>query len=776
MGVRLRNEFGSLEGVAWKLDVIDEDYSSSVLTFATEPPGFQLKYSGGKERYDPIQASQCTVFGLVEDSDLEDLIDDVASAGEGRFFLKVYKNTALFWTGKMLMDKATKQDQYYPYSFSMNFTDGIGALKDLEFTNSGVLYTGRETLIGIIAKILGKTGIADQFGSGDAFIKTCVHWYDAHQNFYAMWCPLKYTDLNHMAFYDYSNGENKPKKAWEILEEILLTFGCQIKQSSGVFQIIQPNELANNYIMTRTFTKTGAYITYNYWETYRVSSANFDKLTGGVSKYFPPLYFVRRYYNYSQSPEGTNLIPDQTTYDPAVNFLTDVSGGNDEYLTFEGIIQESFTLSQYEEPFKVKYRLDVVITKSDGTKRYLYNGANGSSGYSWSTQPNQYVTLWSFCGLDPTLQYNGFTEFVFATPEIPWDASGTFRFRKIGYYNLQGNLYTMLGGISFSFYCDDFLFELIYQNQASSEGVITFRADNTNVGDYSKIIELPDSKIGDGPNLYSLGRLKTSDGSTWVNSTLWSIKSGSENKKIHQLLVNEILKGQQQPVEIIDATFSSDTYSGEKCLVIGPAVYIPMNISLSARDDAWKGQWWKIKLQSAAIETGLWIEPGVYEPTYDWYLKSWDVENISEDEESNPNAIAKSLLPDRTSKLLSQGQNSAFLQSVAILNEHIAEGDIKTSLTVESIIAQILISGDKVYLVSPVDFGKQEMTVNTKQEPGNTTLTIDSITAQQDFPIGSYIIMSTYDLVRKINRFWILIAGRWDDDGAWDDTDVWKDA
>ena len=779
MGVRLRNEFNSIDAIAWKIDVIDEDYAAAVLTFETESPGFQLKYAAGDEPWDPIHASQAKVFGLVEDSDLEDLIDDLADSGEDRFFVKIYKDASLYWTGKMLIDQASKQDRYYPYAFDMTFTDGVGALKDIDFDNSGTLYTGREDITGIILKILDKTGIADQFGANDDFLKTCVHWYDAHHPdpFYAKWCPLKYTDIDHMAFYDYENEENKPKKCWEILEDILVTFGCVLKQADGLFQIIQPNELINETIMTRTFDKSGTFNSYAYFEQYMVNSGSYDKLAGGMTRYLPPLQYVQRKYLYKQSPEGTNIIPEQDKYETAVDFITDVSGGNDEYLMFASALHIILELSQVQEPFKIKWRMDIVITKSDASKRYLYNGPNGTDAYSWSTNSNHYVTIWSMIGMNQRTYYNIFQGINFNTNELPWDATGTFRFRFVNFYTEKGDEVFHIQGSSDMEYICDFHLLLIYENQVAPEGTLIFKATNDNTGEYSKALDLPDSHIGDGPNLYSLGRLETSDGSTTINSTLWGFKDGARDTKIHQLLVNETISRRQQPVDVFSASYVSSAYSAEKCFLVGAAVYIPMNITLSAKDDIWQGQWWKLKLSGYTPETGLWIEPAVYEAGYVWNLKNWSTQNLVEDEEDVPNDVDNRVgMPSSaTNDLMAQVQTLTDILKIAQLNENISTGDAKAAITVDLMDTQVLQAGDVIRIVGRGGGYFEELVVSSDQAPGATSISVVSNTFENDFQLGCKVIMSIYKLIGKIGRYWIQDDGKWRDAGRWDDSDKWKD-
>lgn len=779
MGVRLRNEFTSIAGIEWKIDIHDTDYSSSVLTFTTSLPGFTLKYMSGKERYDPIIASQVKVFGLVEDSDLEDLITDVTGAGEGRFFVQIYKDAALEWSGKMLMDKARKQDMDYPYSFDMTFTDGIGALKKIDFDDDGTLYTGTETILEIITKILEKTGITDLFGATDDFLKTCVHWYDVHHNFYAKWCPLLYSRLDHAAFYDYKDDENEPKSSWDVLEEILFTWGAIIRQSGGLFQIIQPNEYVNLYLMTRTFNKTGGYKSYNYYEDYRSTSNDYDKLTGGITKYYPPLLEVTRKYFYKHTPGGTNLIPDQTSYPIAVDFLNGISGGDDEHLYFGGIVHERVLMEKENPPFRIKYRMDIIIDKGDGTLNYLYNGPVGMDNYTWSSDSNHCITLWGnwLRPITPGVTMFKDSLFSFHTEAIPWNATGTFKFIKIdGFYSVDPPYKKInLIGASFSFTCDDFFLQQLGSDGSSTEGEIFFLARNNNTDTYSKTLKIPDAFIGDGPGINSLGKIEASDGNTWNNSTLWSIKSGSEQKKIHQLLVDEVISGQQVPCDILDASYISSSYTAVKTIIIGASGYVPMNVTLAASNDVWKGRWWKIRLQSVHPTTGLWIGPADYEAGFVWNLKGWDTQNIIEEEtDFNPEAPVTNL-PQIVNDLSSQSQNLYNILQFTKISEDISSDDVKTSISIDILDHVVFQAGDWFYLTNRDGSALERLQISTDQTPGATSLDIESHTFVNNFSIGSRVLVGVYDVIAKLTRYWILDDGSWRDAGSWQDSDKWKD-
>lgn len=748
MGVIYRNEFTSLEGIQWKIDILDDDYSSSVGTFKTLDEGFTLSYSAGSNRFDPIIGSKVKILAAVEDSTFEDMIDDMAENLEDRFWVKIYKDGTFWWGGMLLPDLARMADAAYPYDFEMVFTDGLGRLKDVKYDKDGVLYDDRDNLIDIICICLDLAGIAALWGVDDTFLHTCVHWYDDHHDFYVDSDPLKYTDVDQRVFTKIVDKTPTAISAKEVLEDILLTFGARIYQSAGAFRVIQVNELRNTTLITRWYKKAGTFIDAAYDSDYTEPAVNYTRMQGGFYDFFPPLNQVEREYKYSQSYEDGNLLPDQTQYETAVDFLTGISGGDGETLQFSGTVWETFTLSAEGEPFLVKYRINMIITKADLTKRYLTNGPNGEDPFSWSASSADYVTIWSHVNLHPQTTYHNFFTINFITPEIPWAAAGTFEMDFVGYFTEEGGSYSP-PGISFSYLCQDFTLLLWLELMLPAEGIRYFTSTNDN-GELSAVLKLKQSRIGDGPNPISLGRLMASDGSTWWLSTEWSIKNGSQEELIQQLLVDEVLLGQQTPCKRYHGSIHSDTYEMHKVLVFSDSSHkIPLAMQLKAFSDIWQGDWFDANLQTTGLQTGIDIDSETYNAGAEWYLQGWSLSAITQDDGTRYERRIP-YTTRRQSRLI-EGKQLIFLSMMAsaVLDEDIAVGAIRTTITVEAIVDAVLLDADELYLVNRYNFSYDPITMDANQAAEATTLTIASHTFSRGMPEGSFIVFNLYEVLKN---------------------------
>ena len=108
---------------------------------------------------------------------------------------------------------------------------------------------------------------------------------------------------------------------------------------------------------------------------------------------------------------------------------------------------------------------------------------------------------------------------------------------------------------------------------------------------------------------------------------------------------------------------------------------------------------------------------------------------------------------------------------VSTTDEDIAESDTKTSITVAEVTERLMDQGNTLYIFDRAGLFYEEITLDTDQQEGDTTLSIESHTFSHDFPTGAWII---YD-IKNMLRQWILARGRWVDQGFWKDRDQWKD-
>ena len=763
---RYRSHFYSTEDVYWQIEITDIGYSGSGTECYLAPPGFTLQYQNVKERFDPVIGSSCKLHLLITDAVVRGFLTDLAITDASNYFLKIWRNSAFFWGGMLIDDLIKMEDMPYPYQVDLSFSDNLGQLKEIEFSNAGTKYTGWEDMIGIITKCLTKTGITGLWGTNDQFLKTCVQWYDANHVFAVNLDPLKYSRVDHAAFH-LTEGDGDEvvitaPRTYEVLTQILYTFGARIYLSRGMFHIFQINEYVNEALITRVYKKDGTFISGSYADNCITNSSDLDRLTGAIESFMPPLLEAKRKYVFKQSPLGSQSLPPQSLYETAVNCLNDFAGGNGEKLRFTGKVLTEFVFSGQHVPFCVKFRMNIIITKADGTKNYLTNG-DGIGPYIWSSNSAHYCTVW----------VNVFTEEVsfiedilFTTATIPWNCTATFKFYKLGYYlpdHTTSKTPEELNITSFNYWCEEFFLQELYSlyYNAPNAGEVTFKCVNTFIGTFAGKVcfEIPDAVIGDGPNIGSLGRIQAYGGGAWVNSTEWRIKNDITNEwNIGQLLVNQIILGQQLPVDKWEGDFVSSVFTADKCIKLAmgttPETYtywLMLGGSFSASTDQWKLYLFRLKFMRVTGQVGLWLDEDTELPLAEWNNQEWENEDIDTTERTAP-----AIMPDTIectiplSQTMTREVNLMELLYITRLDEYITSGDVKTELDVTEIADALLLDNDVLFIVRPTDFYATQITLSADQAAGAVTLSIDSKTFTEDYPAGSWIIFKAYNLLALV--------------------------
>jgi hypothetical protein len=208
--------------------------------------------------------------------------------------------------------------------------------------------------------------------------------------------------------------------------------------------------------------------------------------------------------------------------------------------------------------YQLKYELQICLTNVYGTW-YLTNGlVPNSTTYYWVNDSSFVCTYWSGMFV-PSLHVTAYLNINFTVLPPHGGGTGTFTFNQANsIYNIYYNIIHVVGA-TLAYHCQNFYLAQQQPNGNPTSGTVLFAAGNVNAA--TSILSLPDTLIGDvnsggsydsdgnwvGSSVVDIGKIMTSDGSTWVNSSSWRIKNGTENKNINQLMVNEVMKGQQTP-------------------------------------------------------------------------------------------------------------------------------------------------------------------------------------------------------------------------------------
>ena len=599
MAVRYRNNFFSLGGVYWQVDIHDTMYPGSPNLFTTETSGFQLAYKGVTERLDPILASTLTVPVIINDSTVEGFLTEIMISQEERFTVKVYKNSSLYWVGVLLADQVQKEDIYYPYTVDLTFTDGLARLRDIAYNTNGLepeAYTGRDTLIAHLFKVLGKTGTLEIYASSDIFLNTAINWFEQHHTFHYWIDPLKYTDLNHSVFYSYDDaGVVTFKTAYEVLEMILRTFNAQIKMVNGSFFIVQPQEYSFPTSAVRTYKADGtSYVSYSDYD-FRITPIATTRKTGGTFKYLPSLSSVKKVYKPKITVyEAGGLIPFTYYYDIPVP-LTNIILTN-TILYFEGAVTEELVGDDFDDnPYFTTWALYVTITGTTTGTIWRLSNSGGTAHWTTDWEGAQYIVR----SVDHYGWHsNDTTSITIELPPTPEECTGTFGFLIENHYLPNGTVWFIPSSYQYTYLFESFKLYPSDTLYSYGTGDITYEAFNLDESGIpvksTKQIIIPDTLIGDAPSGIQLGGLKVNSGLAWYNSALWGIHNDNNRKALNQLSVDQNMIGQSTPVSKYMGSFINNNITVLSAIRWNNTLYIPIMVTINPATDEISGEWFNV--------------------------------------------------------------------------------------------------------------------------------------------------------------------------------------
>ena len=250
------------------------DGSGGVQDLKTTESGLNIIYDcEGDEKFAPIVGSKLSLGMVVDTVFHEEFIDDilgVSGAGylpynEGDVFITVNLfGGPTIWYGEYLHDLDTLPDMRIPFPVELTFTDGLGKLKEIEFKSENVDTTaesyramGHKTVSYWMGQILQHTkhfvcqanpgGFYDDASNKTAF-KNTIRWYNTAMGSYGapnqvfgnrdVWkltkCTVKWADKTNPA-----NGQRTIASAYEVLKQILRSWGARIIFWNGLYYITQ---------------------------------------------------------------------------------------------------------------------------------------------------------------------------------------------------------------------------------------------------------------------------------------------------------------------------------------------------------------------------------------------------------------------------------------------------------------------------------------------------------------------------------------------------------
>lgn len=335
-GKKYYSSYKSNNNLDYYLEIWLEGHTGGNTELVMGQGGPVIEYETEQEdRFSPILSSSCKIPYLVEDTVDSAFIDTLRTTyQEKQVYIHIYRansssyhTTAPLWSGFLVMDIGSGVDQFFPYTQTLKFVDGLSLLKDIDFVDLDVaggtppfeervqgnyarenMYFGPGTYIFWIKEILAKSGAAltNQGSTVNYGFTTSVNWYNGEMNTTGQSSdPLHKTKCAVSMFHRQDDqGVFYPDNCYNVLKELLRHWGARITYWKHEFWIVQIPEYITNESGTisspvnnnsRLYSNTGSFqgsqnhLGDTYYTRYEqtIENAKISKLTGTKYDYLP---------------------------------------------------------------------------------------------------------------------------------------------------------------------------------------------------------------------------------------------------------------------------------------------------------------------------------------------------------------------------------------------------------------------------------------------------------------------------------------------------------
>lgn len=613
--------FPTLKGDVYKVYVDDTDYAGAAIEIDLADGGFSLRMEGGSDdMFFPIIGSKLTVPVAVSDatlSDLQSFADELLTASETRFIVRVYINTGtgdeLYWTGYVLPDLSGFEDIEPPYQFSITATDGLARLKKIDYKTVNSLPTGFHRISEhILACLQMDDGLLGAWDTNDAYFRAAVNWQDANIGSpSAAKCPLYVSYINGIVFAEKKESDTttvayKFMSCYEVLETICRHFAARLYMSKGSYRFEQINERSQDLFYERVYNKAGTIVSSSASQTYDRSflqtPADGERLSGGIYGYLPALRKVVAEYEHSNKfnyLDGySGLYWNKLSTFPATTTFSNISVTSDYVLRFSFNLNIEATLDNaYLAPWRYIMRMYVRVGTEtlEAQSLNLTVGGNPTTTIlpnqpQWQSGTNYYEVSTAFTFTDFLYEFATIT---FDTPALPTGTEIEVGFYAWDAFDIDGaQVDTDLTWWSVT--ATDMKVRLASDPALDFEGVRRYEVDNAIEGNSADVEQK--FLFGHAVTGTTTGALWTYNGTgvPALTTGTWDYGGESENYEFPQLWAAEVMAARSTPRPLYSGAFWGDTlYAHSRIIKPDNSAWLMMSAEFSAQENVWRGQWFQ---------------------------------------------------------------------------------------------------------------------------------------------------------------------------------------
>lgn len=742
MGVRFRGQIQTTHtNTNYTVELWDTTYTSTGVTNITLfGEGFQITYEGqGDEIYAPIKGSSCKVFaGITNDAAglaLRSWIyNSVLATKEDQYHVAIYESGNLYWFGVILPSLGNEPDESRPYDFIIQATDGIGRLKDKEFTLAVDSYTtpaiGRKTFIELIYEVLKST--PQYMATTEPLLfSTAVGYYEDTMPAKADDIdPLAYSKIRASAFAILEeNKEPEGKSYYEVLAEICESWGMRMVYSRGLYRFYQVQSYSDDGVQRweRYYLRSdGQYLGNSSFDGYQEDLESVNPIPSVVNgnqwEFYDPLKYVFLKFPFSQNSNMLDELGTMSLSSGVYFYQTDLRdylvGGAAKKLNFStslgiNIGRTSFggtAVANLDFIIKIKIKLG---------NNYLSKSTTNANGIwttnSLATYDILYKTQWSGYRLyDIAIQ----------TPDLPAGAhiNNEFRIDVYAIYNPVG--------LSFSVNRQVGSTSLVYNSSSNSENESYFEyiGGNTNTPINSYDIELPDTLIGESLDFGAGHIFVSANGVIYQpSSAKWRVEDTGASYDFCMIRVRDVLTSQTIATRKYQGAILGSMVYGHSSLRYDGKIYIINGSVYNAMNERWDGEWIEVdyaraswqEIQGAVNQAGEGGNTQLRREIGDINYR----DNLG-------NLILNSFVEQQEISVLTTDTTGTFSSiNVGPLSYEAREGDYIRVLTPDG-------GGNEVFRVTADSTG--------------TSLSIDTATTTGGLPEGSVVFFDLADIIYQV--------------------------
>lgn len=257
-GWQSQAKLASADGYAYQAWLWKKSYAGDVNAVRLTAGGPCVVSWGrkGSDIYVPVLASHAEIRGWRLTTELEDLI----GARTGDWRLEIVRGAdqdtidagtyTRYWLGQVLADVYEDSTMGGPSEVMVQAVDGLGTLREIPYYDtstpgSRLAYTGRESLLTILRRALGKIGY-------DLPIRSAVAWRPSAVT--GAEDPLAEIDVDNLSFYSI---EGEAMSCYDVAQEIARRCGARLCQWEGAWWLVSRELMTGTAYTVFQYTDAG---------------------------------------------------------------------------------------------------------------------------------------------------------------------------------------------------------------------------------------------------------------------------------------------------------------------------------------------------------------------------------------------------------------------------------------------------------------------------------------------------------------------------------------